>query len=40
MTEDEIVGWHSQLDGHLDGHNFEQALGDDDGQRSLACCNT
>ena len=39
MTEDEIVGWYSQLDGHLDGHNFEQALGDDDGQRSLACCN-
>ena len=23
MTEDEIVGWHHQLD----GHEFEQALG-------------
>ena len=39
MTEDEIVGWHSQLDGHLDGHDFEQALGDGDGQGSLVCCN-
>ena len=33
-TEDEIVGWHHQLD----GHEFEQALGVDDGQGSLACC--
>ena len=33
-TEDEIVGWHHQLD----GHKFEQALGGDDGQGSLACC--
>ena len=33
-TEDEIVGWHHQLD----GHKFEQALGVDDGQGSLACC--
>ena len=32
--EDEMVGWHHQLD----GHEFEQALGDGDGQRSLACC--
>ena len=31
MTEDEMVGWHHQLD----GHEFEQALGVDDG---LACC--
>ena len=27
MTEDEIVGWHHQLN----GHEFEQALGDDEG---------
>ena len=34
MTEDEMVGWHHQLD----GHEFEQASGVDDGQGSLACC--
>ena len=34
MTEDEIVGRHHRLD----GHEFEQALGDDEGQRSLVCC--
>ena len=34
MTEDEMVGWRHQLD----GHEFEQALGVDDGQGSLACC--
>ena len=33
MTEDEIVGWHHQLN----GHEFEQALGDGEGQGSLAC---
>ena len=33
-TEDEMVGWHHWLD----GHEFEQALGDDEGQGSLACC--
>ena len=33
-TEDEMVGWHHWLD----GHEFEQALGAGDGQRSLACC--
>ena len=33
-TEDEIVGWHHQLD----GHKFEQALGVGDGQGSLVCC--
>ena len=33
MTEDEIVGWHHQLD----GHEFEQALRVSDGQGSLAC---
>ena len=34
MTEDEMVGWHHQLDGHA----FEQAPGDVEGQGSLACC--
>ena len=34
-TEDEMVGWHH----HLNGHEFEQALGVGDGQGSLACCN-
>ena len=29
-----MVGWHHQLD----GHEFEQALGVDDGQGRLACC--
>ena len=33
-TEDEMVGWHHQLN----GHEFEQAPGDDEGQGSLACC--
>ena len=33
-TEDEMVGWHH----HLDGHEFEQAPGVDDGQESPACC--
>ena len=37
MREDEMVGWmigwHHQLD------EFEQVLGDGDGQGSLACCN-
>ena len=31
MTEDEIVGWHHQLD----GHEFEKTLGDSEGWRSL-----
>ena len=34
MTEDEMVGWHHWLN----GHEFEQALGDSDRQGSLACC--
>ena len=33
-TEDELVGWHHRLD----GHEFEQNLGDSEGQGSLACC--
>ena len=32
-TEDEMVGWHHWLD----GHEFEQAPGVGDGQRSLEC---
>ena len=32
-TKDEMVGWHHQLD----GHEFEQAPGVGDGQRSLVC---
>ena len=34
MTEDEMVGWHHRPN----GHEFEQALGDGEGQGSLACC--
>ena len=34
MTEDKMVGWHHELD----GHEFEQALGIGDRQGSLACC--
>ena len=33
-TEDEMVGWHHQLN----GQEFEQAPGDGEGQGSLACC--
>ena len=34
MTDDEMVGWHHRLD----GHEFEQAPGDGEGQGNLACC--
>ena len=34
MTEDELIGWHYQLD----GHEFELASRVGDGQGSLACC--
>ena len=33
-TEHETVGWHYRLN----AHEFEQALGDGEGQGSLACC--
>ena len=33
-TENEIVGWYHQVN----GHEFEQTLGDCEGQGSLACC--
>ena len=34
ITEDDMVGWQHQLN----GLKFEQALGDGEGQGSLACC--
>ena len=34
MTEDEMVRWHHQLN----GHEFEQTPGNSEGQGSLACC--
>ena len=34
MAEDEMVGWHQQLD----GHEFEQTPGDGDGQGGLVNC--
>ena len=33
QAEDEMAGWHCQLN----GHEFEQALGDGKGQGSLVC---
>ena len=34
MTENEMVGWHHQLN----GHEFDKAPGDGEGQGSLAYC--
>ena len=34
MTQDEIVVWHHQLN----GHEYEQTLGDSERQGSLVCC--
>ena len=34
MTEDKMVGWHHRLN----GHEFEQTQGDDEGQGGLVCC--
>ena len=34
MTEEKMVGWHHRLN----GHEFEQVLGDGEGEVSLACC--
>ena len=31
-----MVGWHHAFN----GHEFEQTLGDSEGQRSLACCSS
>ena len=36
MTEDEMAGWHYQLN----GHESEQTLGDNEGQGSLVCCSS
>ena len=33
-TTEEMVGWHHRFN----GHEFEQTLGDGEGQGSLACC--
>ena len=33
-AEDEIIRYHHQLN----GHEFEQTLGDSEGQGSLVCC--
>jgi len=33
-TENEMVGWHHQLN----GHEFDQTLGDSKGQESQVCC--
>ena len=33
MTEEEMIGWHHQLN----GHEFEQTPGDGEGQESLEC---
>ena len=35
-TEDEMAGWHHQLD----GHEFEWTLGVGDGQGGLECCSS
>ena len=35
-TEDEMAGWHHQLD----GHEFERTPGVGDGQGGLACCSS
>ena len=34
MTEDEMVGWHHQLN----GHEFKQTQGDSEGQGRMECC--
>ena len=36
MTEDEMVGWHYQLN----GWEFEQTPGVCDGQGNLVCCSS
>ena len=34
MIDDEMVGWHHQLN----GHEYEQAPRESEGQGSVACC--
>ena len=36
VTEDEMIGWHHQLD----EHEFKQTSGDNEGQGSLVCCSS
>ena len=36
VTEDEMVSWHHGLN----GLEFKQALGDSEGQGSMACCSS
>ena len=36
VTEDNMVGWHHQLN----GHEFEQTPEDSKGHRSLVCCSS
>ena len=36
MTEDGMAGWHHRLN----GHEFEQILGDSEGQGSMVCCSS
>ena len=36
MTENEMVGWHRQFN----GHEFEQTSGDSEGQGSLVWCSS
>ena len=36
MTEDEMVGWHHRLN----GLEFDQTLGNGEGQGSLVCCSS
>ena len=36
MTEDELIGWHHQLN----GHGLGWTLGVADGQGGLACCSS
>ena len=36
MTGDEMVGWHHRLN----GYEFEQTPGVDDGQGGLECCSS
>ena len=36
VTEDGMVGWHHQLN----GHEFEKTPGDGEGQGSLMCCSS
>ena len=35
-TQDEMAGWHHQVN----GHEFEQTLGDGKGQGGLPCCSS